>query len=329
MINIEKWVYKMNVKINGYGLYHPSFKLTNAKLEELVDTSDEWIVSRTGIKNRYIATSEDTTTLAYNAALKAIEDAKIDVNDIGCILVATMTPDYITPGVSFLLKDRLKITSNVFCSDINSACTGFIAALKIGSSLLEDNKYTLVIGAEIMSKIIDYTDRNTCVLFGDSAGAVIISKDTSSYLDFYMNSISDVNGSLTAGKYSINSNLDNKNITSDFLKMNGREVFRFATKVLEESIVEICNKNSLTLDDIDLIIPHQANIRIINSVSKKTKIDIDKFYVNVEEFGNTSAASVPTALAEAYNKGKIKENMNIILVGFGAGFSYGSCLIKT
>lgn len=312
-----------NLEIIGSGVATLKNKYTNNDFKKFVDTSDEWIYSRTGIKTRYFTEDENTSDIGYIAALKAIENANIDKNEIDLIIVATMTPDNFTPSCACLIQAKLGLNNKkIMAFDVNAACSGFVYALEIASNMLENYKCALVIGSEVLSKIIDFTDRNTCVLFGDGAGAIVVKKSLfDKKMLFYSNCIGDLQGKLIAENI-------NKNGNFTYLKMDGKEVFKFAVNAMEKSINYILEKLNIKLDDIDLIIPHQANIRIIEYVCKKLNVSIDKFYMNIAEFGNTSAASIPIALNNAIKEEKIKENSKIILVGFGGGFAYGSCYIE-
>jgi len=312
------------MKILGYGKSLPNKIVSNDDLSKLVETSDEWIIQRTGIRNRRIS-DVNTSVLASQAALEAINDAQIDKDDIDLIICATMTADNATPSVACLVQKELGL-ENATAFDINGACTGFIYALKVVEGLLKLNhKKALVIGSEVMSKVIDFTDRNTCILFGDGAGAVVVEKGEDAYFFTKSKGNFDV---LYAEGTSLNTDLDVKEITGGFLYMDGREVFKFAIRAMEEAILKVLEEANLTIDDIDMIIPHQANQRIINNVAKRMKIDESKFFMNLEEYGNTSAASVAIALTEAKKQNVIKEKDKVILVGFGAGLTWGSTLIE-
>lgn len=312
------------MKILGYGKSLPNKIVSNDDLSKLVETSDEWIIQRTGIRNRRIS-DVNTSVLASQAALEAINDAQIDKDDIDLIICATMTADNATPSVACLVQKELGL-ENATAFDINGACTGFIYALKVVEGLLKLNhKKALVIGSEVMSKVIDFTDRNTCILFGDGAGAVVVEKGEDAYFFTKSKGNFDV---LYAEGTSLNIDLDVKEITGGFLYMDGREVFKFAIRAMEEAILKVLEEANLTIDDIDMIIPHQANQRIINNVAKRMKIDESKFFMNLEEYGNTSAASVAIALTEAKKQNVIKEKDKVILVGFGAGLTWGSTLIE-
>lgn len=308
------------IKILSTGYYAPAKVLDNFDFEKIVETSDEWIVSRTGIKKRHFADGESCVDLGYQAALKAVE--KIDKSKIGLIICATMTPDYFTPSTACLIQERLGLNDQeVMCFDLSAACSGFVYSLTVAQSLLQnlDDKYALIIGCEELSKIIDFKDRNTCVLFGDGAGAIVACKGEGIFAS-YSNSA----GNLEALK----AQAIGKDGSDHYLTMAGQEVFKFAIKVIPESINAILNKTNLTLDDIDYVVCHQANYRIIRNVYKKMKSSEDKFYMNLQEYGNTSAASIPLALGEMDEKGMLKPGDKIICVGFGGGLTWGATLIE-
>ena len=312
------------MRILGYGKALANRVVSNDDLSKLVDTNDEWIFQRTGIKNRRIS-DVNTSELASLAAKNAIDDAGINKEEIDLIICATMTPDNYTPSVACLVQKELGI-ENATAFDVNGACTGFIYALKVAHGLLNvGHKKVLVIGSETMSKLIDFTDRNTCILFGDGAGAVVLEKGNDPY--FYTKSKGDFEVLYAKGT-SLNTNLDVKEVTGDFLYMNGKEVFKFAIKAMEEAILKVMEESNLSIDDIDMIIPHQANQRIISNVSKRMGISEDKFFVNLKDYGNTSAASIAIALCEAKQQNKIKKSDKVVLVGFGAGLTWGSTLIE-
>ena len=306
-----------SIEILGTGFVRAQKKISNQDLEKRVDTSDEWIVQRTGISSRYVSETENTSDLACQASLQAIEDAKIQKEDIEVIIVATMTPDCMTPSTACLVQAKLGLNDcPVFAFDINGACSGFLYAYQ----------HILVIGSETISKMIDWNDRSTCVLFGDGAGAMVLGRGQTK-LYHYANSEGDVEDVLKAQGLPLVKDLQNNEATTHYLNMKGNDVFRFAVRVLKESIENVLEQSHLTMDDIDLVIPHQANYRIISHVAKKMKVDLSKFYMNLQEFGNTSAASIPIAYAMAQREGKIPANGRVILVGFGAGLTYGATLI--
>lgn len=313
--------------IKGWGHYHPLKKVSNFDFEEILDTSDEWISQRTGIKNRYFSEIENTSELAYKASLKAIEQAGINASKIDAIIVATMTPDYFTPSCACLVQAKLGLNDkDVFCLDVNGACSGFVYALQLASDLLNSYSCILVIGAEVLSKVLDFNDRSTCVLFGDGSGAMIIERGGNGFYSFASSKGNDQ--ALFCLGPSLVKNFKNASNQDMFLKMDGNQVFKFALDAIKKSIFEVLSKANLNISDIDLIIPHQANYRIIKRVAKELNIPIDKFFLNLQEYGNTSSASIPIAFSCAKDKGLITEESNIILVGFGAGLTYGACLMR-
>lgn len=314
------------MKILGYGKAVPRKIVTNDDLSKFVETSDEWIFQRTGIRERRIS-DENTSELAYRSAFEAIKNSNIDKNEIDLIVCATMTPDNFTPSVACMVQEKLGLGDNVTAFDVNAACTGFVFALKIVASMLNTyHKKALVIGCETLSKIIDFEDRNTCVLFGDGAGAIVVKKDEKNE-EFYTCSFGN-DKDLVAENVEMNFEMKNKVLKLGFLKMNGKEIFKFAINVIEKSIDNILDRTNLKLEDIKLIIPHQANQRIISNVAKKLNVGNDKFFVNLEKYGNTSAASVPMALCEAFESKKITKGDKVILVGFGGGLTWGSTIIE-
>lgn len=314
------------MKILGFGKAVPRKIVTNDDLSKFVETSDEWIFQRTGIRERRIS-DENTSELAYRSAVDAIKSSNIDKNEIDLIVCATMTPDNFTPSVACMVQEKLGLGDNVTAFDVNAACTGFVYALKIVASMLNTyHKKALIIGCETLSKIINFEDRNTCVLFGDGAGAIVVEKDGKNE-EFYTCSLGN-DKDLIAENVGMNFEMKNKVLKSGFLKMDGKEVFKFAINVVEKSINKILDMNNLKIEDINLIIPHQANQRIINNVAKKFNISNDKFFVNLEKYGNTSAASIPMALCEAFESKKITKGDKVILVGFGGGLTWGSTIIE-
>lgn len=306
MLNTHK------IKVATSGKYTPSTIVTNADLEKIVETSDDWITSRTGIKERRKADIESATDMAYYAALDAIDRGNYDKSKIDLVIVATITSERQTPSVANLVMGRLGLKEGIMSFDVNAACTGFVYALEIASSLISTNQYqsALVIGAERLSNVIDYTDRNTCILFGDGAGAVVIEADPTAKASFYNASKADLADVLTVDKT---------------IRMDGKKVYQFATDVVEKSIRHILEVNQLTVDDIDAILPHQANERIILSVSKSMGIPMSKFELNIASYGNTSAASIPILISEYQANNK---NKRVLLVGFGGGFTWGSAIVE-
>jgi len=320
-----------NVKIIGTGSYIPQRKVNNDELSKLVDTNDEWIMSRTGIKERRISTGENTSELATKAALKALKNSNITPEDLDLIILATITPDAFMPSTACLVQANIGAV-NALCFDISAACSGFIYGLDIATAMLKSGKRktALVIGAETLSKIVDWKDRNTCVLFGDGSGCAILKiSEESGISEFYSGSDGTKGEFLTTYAVPlINPFVETESIqTKSLITMNGTKVFKFATKIMSECIENIIKDNGESLDNIKYIVPHQANNRIIEYTAKKLGINVDKFFVNLEDHGNTSSASVPIALDELNSLGLLKSGDKIILVGFGGGLTYASVLI--
>ncbi|MBS5969319.1 beta-ketoacyl-ACP synthase III [Clostridium perfringens] len=321
-----------NAKMIGFGLYTPKNLVENEKLQEFLETSDEWIRTRTGIERRYISLYENTSDLAVEASKKALSQAGLSPEDIDLIIVATVTPDNFTPSTACIVQDKLG-AKNAWAFDINAACTGFIYALKLGRSLIRSGEANnaLIIGAETLSKALNWEDRGSCVLFGDGAGATVLTSTEEDCGIKCVNVKSDGSkgDSLVIQGLPLNSPFkDGKEVSENYINMNGREIFKFATKVMEESIVEILEKENIKIEDIAAIIPHQANLRIIDYVVKRLGIPREKFITNLQNYGNTSGASIPIALCESIDEGNLKKGDNIIMVGFGGGLTWGAALIK-
>ena len=321
-----------NAKMIGFGLYTPKNLVENERLQEFLETSDEWIRTRTGIERRYISLDENTSDLAVEASKKALNQAGLSAEEIDLIIVATVTPDNFTPSTACIVQDKLG-AKNAWAFDINAACTGFIYALKLGRSLIRSGeaKNALIIGAETLSKALNWEDRGSCVLFGDGAGATVLTSTEEDCGIKCVNVKSDGSkgDSLVIQGLPLNSPFkDRKEVSENYINMNGREIFKFATKVMEESIVEILEKENIKIEDIAAIIPHQANLRIIDYVGKRLGIPREKFVTNLQNYGNTSGASIPIALCEAIDDGKVKRGDNIIMVGFGGGLTWGAALVK-
>jgi len=316
-------------RITGTGGYLPEKVVTNADLEEMVDTTDEWITDRTGIKKRHIVENETTCDLAEQAAKMAIEAAGIKNKDIDLIIVATTTPDRIFPSTACLLQDRLGI-HGCAAFDVQAVCTGFIYALGVADMFVTGGKakHALVIGAETLSHIVDWSDRGTCVLFGDGAGAVVISaSDTPGIISTHLHADGQYKELLTVPA-GLSENSDLLKHGKAFMQMKGNEVFKVAVNTLGRIVDETLSANNLKKSDIDWLVPHQANIRIIKATAKKLDMSMDRVVVTVDEQGNTSAASVPLALDVAVRDGRIKEGQTIMLEAFGGGFTWGSALLK-
>jgi len=324
----------INSKITGTGSFAPSRILTNYDLEKMVETSNEWIITRTGIKERRI--SENGTgpsDLSLEASRIALKEANLEPEQIDLILLGTVTPDYLLPSTACVLQDKLK-AKNAAVLDIVAACSGFIYGLSIASAFIAIGQYknVLVIGVETLSKIVNWGDRNTCVLFGDGAGAAIVSATTEE--KGILGTFLSGDGSLAnllhipVGGAKVPLTKENIDLKQHYIFMAGNEVFKSAVRAMEGAAKHIIHKVGLPSKEIDLLIPHQANIRIIEALAKRLKVPMEKVYVNIDRYGNTSAASVPIALDEARKKGVIKEGSNTVLVAFGAGFTWGSAVIK-
>jgi 3-oxoacyl-[acyl-carrier-protein] synthase-3 len=322
--------------ILGTGAYAPKRILTNAELAKMVDTSDEWIVTRSGIRERRIAGEDESTSeMGVAAGRRALEDAGVLAEEIDLVIVATITPDTPMPAAACLIQPKLGIPTHAACFDLNAACSGFIYALDTACAMLGSGRYqkALVIGVEKLSSIVDWKDRTTCVLFGDGAGAAVVGVSPTpnigllgTRLGAYGESADLLNipgggsnapataGSIMAGDH--------------FIKMKGKEVFKIAVRGMEEAARDILEQHGLAADQISLVIPHQANLRIIEAIAQYLELPMSRFFVNVDRYGNTSAASIPIALDEARRAGRIKPGDLILLVAFGAGLTYGSALIR-
>lgn len=323
-----------SVGVIGTGSYLPENIVTNDDLANIVDTSHEWIVSRTGIKERRFAKdSVSTSDLAYEAGKKAIEDAGLMPEDIDLIILATLTPDMILPSTACFVQEKLKAV-NAAAFDVSAACSGFLYGVTIATQMIKGgvNNNVLVIGAEAMSKVLDMEDRNTCVLFGDGAGAVVMSEVKDGHGVLATDLGADGTGSMALNIPAGGSRNPATKITVEdkmhYLRMEGSSVFKFAVRAMTSSSKIVIEKANLTLDAIDYLVPHQANIRIIETSAKKMKLPMEKVKVNLDRYGNVSAGSIPIALDEAVKEGKITEGDNVVLVGFGGGLTWGSCLIK-
>ncbi len=320
----------INTGIRAVESYVPERVVTNDELSNIVDTNDEWITSRTGIHRRHLSTGENTSQFCINIGKKLLDKTGVKPEDIDLIIVATITPDYATPSVACQVQKALGC-GKAFAFDISAACSGFVYSLSIADKFISSGLYkrVLVFGAETLSKITDWTDRNTCVLFGDGGGGALlepVEKGGIMAEDLHARG-DDI--SLT-GRHHVVENMVCKDVEKGFpyLIMDGRAIFNFATKVVPDSVNKILEKSGLGFEDIKYIIPHQANSRIIDIVARKLKVDISKFYINVDEYGNTSAASIPIALSEMSSKALLEKGDKIIITGFGAGLTWGSMLIE-
>ena len=323
-------------RIAGTGRYVPEKVLTNTDLEKIVETSDEWIIKRTGIRERRIAAEDQSTSdLALEAARVALDRAGLAAEDLDAIILATLTPDTYCPAGACYVQNLLGAT-NACAFDLSAACTGFVYGITVGSSLVRAgiHKNVLVLGAETLSRFIDYTDRNTCILFGDGAGAAVLSRaeegGDSRLLDHYLRS--DGGGTdliiMPGGGARRPSSHDTVDGKLHFLSMQGNDVFKFATKSMQTLIETAIERNGLSVDDLDLVVPHQVNSRIIDTVLRKVDIPEEKIYLNLQRYGNTSAASVPMALHEAVEEGRVQAGSLVLLVAFGAGLTWGYNLVR-
>lgn len=322
------------VGIIGIGSFAPEKILTNKDLEQIVDTSDEWISERTGIKVRHIvADGENTSDIAAKAAERALKDAGLTADDIDLIVVATATPDMLFPSTACLVQNKLK-AAKAAAYDLAAGCSGFMYAIVTASQFIKTGlyKHVLVIGAESLSRILDWTDRNTCVLFGDGAGAVVLGEVPEGYGILGSNLGSDGSGGdllcLPAGGTSRPATEETVRDRLHFVHMAGNEVFKFAVKVMGEAALNALEHAQIDTSEVDWLIPHQANIRIIQSAAKRLKMPMEKVIVNVDKYGNTSSASIPIALEEAIHDGRIKSGQVITMVGFGAGLTWASAVMR-
>ena len=317
---------EMAIRFLGTGAYVPQNVVTNEDLTKLVDTSDEWIMQRVGVSTRHISTGETAADFAVQAAKRALKDAEIAADEIDLIVAATVSSDSVCPTVAGFVQRE--IGASCPCFDVNSACSGFLFALDVVASYIMRGgiRNALVIGAERMSKIIDWTDRGTCVIFGDGAGAAVVAPGEG-YLASRL---------YTAGGDEV-IEIPNYGGDSPFFKgekkqpyafMDGQETFKFAVGKMTEDVKFVVDEAGMTMDDIDFVVPHQANIRIIDFASKRLKIPKEKFVVNIEKYGNTSAASVPMALDELNKSGRLKRGHRVVLTAFGGGLSSAACLIE-
>ena len=324
-----------SVRITGWGMYAPERRLTNADLERVVDTSDEWIVSRTGIRERRVAAAHETTaTLSAIAAKRAIAVAGLDPDDIDVILIATLTPDYWMPSTGALVKEAIGNT-RAAAMDVMAACSGFVYAYSVADAYLRSGafKHALVVGAETLSRFLDFSDRGTCILFGDGAGAVVLSASDEEGGGLQgLEMTTDPDGAYMIWLPSGGSRSPATGQTlargEHYVRMEGRETYRYATKTMATTALKAIERAGWQPEEIDLFIPHQANVRIIESVAKGLNLPMEKMFVNLDRYGNTSAASVPIALAEAVDSGRIKIGDKVVLVAFGAGLTSGGIALE-
>jgi 3-oxoacyl-[acyl-carrier-protein] synthase-3 len=322
--------------ILGTGAYAPGRILTNGDLSRLVDTSDEWIRSRSGIRERRIAAdNEATSDMAVVAAQRALADAGTSASEIDLLIIATVTPDYPMPATACIVQHRLGVPTEAACFDVNAACSGFIYALDVACAMVGSGRHrkALVIGAEKLSSVVDWKDRGTCLLFGDGAGAAVIgasAKPGIGLLGTKMGTLGEYTDLLyiPGGGSRIPAAPKSLARGDHHIKMKGKEVFKLAVRLMEESARDILEQHGLAANQIGLVIPHQANLRIIEAIAQYLELPLERFYVNVDRYGNTSAASIPIALDEARQTGRVRSGEVTLLVAFGAGLTYGSALIR-
>lgn len=319
--------------ITGWGMYVPEHVLTNDDLAQVMDTSDEWIRSRTGIRERRTAAPTETTvSMATEAGLAACLRAGVDPSELELIIVATFTPDQYMPSTASSVQHAIgAVRAAAF--DMNTACSGFVYALATGSQFIEAGTYAkvLVIGADFVSRFLDYTDRGTSILFGDGAGAVVLERSTADegVLAIELGSNGSAGHHLTLGSPDSFVGLNGaRTIERPFMKMNGAEVFRFAVRIMGEAAANAVFKAGLTFADIDLLIPHQANLRIIDAAAKRLELPRDRVWANVDRYANTSCASIPICLVEAEEVGSLTDGMNVVVIGFGGGLTWAAAAIR-
>jgi 3-oxoacyl-[acyl-carrier-protein] synthase-3 len=322
--------------ILGTGSYAPERVLTNEDLSRMVDTSDEWIRARSGIRERRIAAPDQATSdLAVRAALLALEDAGLAASDIDLLIIATVTPDYPMPSSACIVQHKLGVPTTAACFDMNAACSGFIYALDTACALIGSGRYqkALVIGAEKLSSVVDWQDRGTCLLFGDGAGAAVVGVSETAGIGLIGTRLGALGEDtdlllIPGGGSRAPTSAESFGRGDHFIKMKGKEVFKLAVRVMEEAARDILEQHGLAATQIGLVIPHQANLRIIDAIAQYLELPVERFFVNVDRYGNTSAASIPIALDEARKAGRIKPGELTLLVAFGAGLTYGSALIR-
>lgn len=307
----------MGITIQGMGYYTPEKVLTNFDLEKMVDTSDQWITTRTGIKERRIAQTETLVEMAYRASLRALEEANTEPGEIDAILLATLTPEMSFPASACLLQARLG-ADRAFALDLSAACSGFLYGLEVANSLLSSGRVgrVLLVGAERLSQIVDWSDRATCVLFGDGAGAVVLSaQGEGELLSCRLRSDGNYWDVLYADR-------------CGYIRMKGKELFRLAVRLMAEVCEEVLHQAGISAEDVDLVVPHQANIRIMQALAERLNVPMEKVYSNIHRYGNTSAASIPIALYEARQEGRLKRGDLLLLTAMGAGLTWGASLLR-
>lgn len=328
----------IGIKIIGAGKYLPETIITNEALSQLVETNDEWITQRVGIKTRHAATFESTSYMGKKAAEQAIKNTGISADEIGVVIVSTVTSDYFTPSTACVVAGALGIT-NAICMDISAACSGFVYAVDLAKKYLMDKntQYALVVSSEMLTKITDYTDRATCVLFGDGAGACVIKLEEKMYSSFMSSDTSSVsrifarmwphqNPFMEEPFDGLSDGFGEGN--KDGLWQDGQEVYKFATKTMPMAVEKACEQAGITPSDLKFVFSHQANRRIIQTAAKNLKLPLENFYINIEKHGNMSSACIPICLCEAIEENKLKAGDKICIVGFGAGLTYGATVFE-
>ena len=325
---------KIKATITAVGHYVPEKKLTNLDLEKIIETSDEWIKSRTGISERRIQTDGATSDLCVKAIESILRQRKISAEEIDVIIVATVTPDMFFPATACLVQNKIG-AKNAWGFDLSAACSGFTYALSVGSQLIEAGRYKkiIVVGADKMSSIVDYTDRNTCILFGDGAGAVLLEPSIENNFGIIDHKLyCDGNGKdflhMKAGGSLLPSSQDTIDKKLHYIFQDGKSVFKVAVLGMANVSAEIMERNNLKGDDVAWLVPHQANLRIIDACAERMNVDKSKVMINIEKYGNTTAATIPLCLSEWYQSGKIKKGDNLILASFGAGYTWGAVYVK-
>lgn len=325
-----------SIIIAGTGSYVPEKVLSNDDLAKFLETSDEWIFERSGIRRRHIARKDETTSdMALAAARNALDNAKISASEIDLVVLTTANPDMMFPSTACLLQAKLGIRNNIPCFDLAAACSGFVYGVEVATRMMQSGLYknTLVVSSEKMSTIVDWEDRSTCVLFGDGAGAVVLSASDEENSGI-IGTVLGADGSdtamlcLPAGGSLMPTSAETVAKKLHFVKMDGKEVFKHAVKIMQEKALEVLDLCRVSADQISLLIPHQANTRIIQSVAKRLNIPEEKVYVNIENYANTSSASIPIALDEASRTGRIKKGDYVLFVAFGAGLTWGATLVR-
>ncbi len=324
-----------SIIIKGTGSYVPEKVVSNDDIAKVVDTSDEWIFERSGIRRRHFSENESASDMAVKSASEALQKAGLSAQDIDLVIVTTVTPDMMFPSTACLLQAKLGIRNNIPCFDLEAACTGFVYGMEVATSMMQSGKYknALVVSTERLNPLLNWEDRTTCFLFGDGSGAAVLSYGEQEGVGIIGN-VLGADGSSTAvlklpaGGSLLPTSVQTVADKLHYIQMDGKEIFKNAVRIMQEKALDVLDMCEVRPDEISLLIPHQANIRIIETVAKRIKIPREKVYVNIEEYGNTSSASIPIALNEALKDGRIKSGDYVLLVAFGAGLTWGATLIK-